>query len=93
MQDLWNALVVIVVAGAVSSAVLCWVLSVLRNRQRRQMDYPQGSRLDIDPDSGTDEIRRMALAGNKIEAIKRYRAIYGVGLKEAKDAVEKLLEE
>ncbi len=29
-------------------------------------------------------------AGNKIEAIKRYRARTGVGLKEAKDAVEAL---
>jgi len=27
-------------------------------------------------------------AGRKIEAIKRYRELYGVGLKEAKDAVE-----
>ena len=29
-------------------------------------------------------------AGNKIEAIKHYRAATGVGLKEAKDAVEAL---
>jgi ribosomal protein L7/L12 len=89
MQDLLNALIVIVVA----IAVLGLSISILRKRQQHQMDYPQGSRPDTDPDSGTDEIRRMALAGNKIEAIKRYREIHGVGLKEAKDAVEKLLEE
>jgi ribosomal protein L7/L12 len=89
MQDLLNALIVIVVA----IAVLGWAISVLRKRQRNQMDYPQGLRSDADPNSGTDEIRRMALAGNKIEAIKRYREIHGVGLKEAKDAVEKLLGE
>jgi hypothetical protein len=89
MQDILNALAVIVVA----IAVLSWSISILRKRQRHQMDYPQGLKPDTDPDSGTDEIRRMALAGNKIEAIKRYREIHGVGLKEAKDAVEKLLGE
>lgn len=34
------------------------------------------------------EIRRLAQSGNKIEAIKRFREMTGVGLKEAKDAVE-----
>lgn len=34
------------------------------------------------------EVRALLNAGNKLEAIKRYRALTGVGLKEAKDAVE-----
>lgn len=34
------------------------------------------------------EIGRLARDGNKIEAIKLYRQVFGVGLKEAKDAVE-----
>ncbi len=34
------------------------------------------------------EVIQLARQGNKIEAIKRYRQITGVGLKEAKDAVE-----
>jgi hypothetical protein len=33
-------------------------------------------------------VRDQIIAGNKIGAIKRYREEYGVGLKEAKDAVE-----
>jgi hypothetical protein len=33
-------------------------------------------------------VRDQIVAGNKIGAIKRYREEYGVGLKEAKDAVE-----
>lgn len=33
-------------------------------------------------------IREALLSGNKINAIKIYRSIYGVGLKEAKDAVD-----
>lgn len=36
------------------------------------------------------EILQLARSGNKIEAIKRYRETFGVGLKEAKDAVERL---
>lgn len=41
--------------------------------------------------SGSQEIgaiREALLSGNKINAIKIYRSIYGVGLKEAKEAVE-----
>lgn len=36
------------------------------------------------------EIKNLVQKGNKIEAIKIYRETFGVGLKEAKDAVEKL---
>ncbi len=36
------------------------------------------------------EVRRLAERGNIVEAIKRYRELYDVGLKEAKDAVESL---
>lgn len=35
-----------------------------------------------------DDVRDFVRAGRKIEAIKRYRELTGVGLKEAKDAVE-----
>ena len=33
-------------------------------------------------------IREALLSGDKIKAIKLYRSIYGVGLKEAKDALD-----
>lgn len=36
------------------------------------------------------EMARLIRAGKKIEAIKMYRQIFGVGLKQAKDAVEKM---
>jgi ribosomal protein L7/L12 len=39
-------------------------------------------------DDGMDSVRDLLEAGNKIEAIKQYRLLTGVGLKEAKDAVE-----
>jgi ribosomal protein L7/L12 len=38
---------------------------------------------DADP-----QVRALLQSGNKIEAIKRYRELTGVGLAEAKDAVE-----
>ena len=39
-----------------------------------------------------DEVAMLLEQGQKIEAIKRYRERTGVGLKEAKDAVERMAE-
>lgn len=41
-----------------------------------------------DPSAGLAEVHALALQGNKIEAIKVYRALTGAGLKEAKDYVD-----
>ena len=44
---------------------------------------------DFDPDAIADSLLQSEIAqGRKINAIKRYRELTGVGLKEAKDAVE-----
>ena len=45
---------------------------------------------DVEPGSFEDEILGLLRGEKKIEAIKRYRIKYSVGLKEAKDAVEAL---
>ena len=52
-----------------------------------------GSSTSESPPAGTtnDDIRNLAQQGHKIQAIKWYRAIHGVGLKEAKDAVEEMM--
>ena len=42
------------------------------------------------PASSLDEIRKLAGDGNIIDALRKYREIYGVDLKEAKDAVDAL---
>lgn len=48
---------------------------------------------DRPPENITDKyILDIAQKGRKIEAIKLYRSLHGVGLKEAKDAVEDWLE-
>ena len=41
-------------------------------------------------DPRLDEIAALARDGKKIQAIKMYREVTGAGLKEAKDAVERL---
>ncbi|MGB5062033.1 MAG: ribosomal protein L7/L12, partial [Candidatus Promineifilaceae bacterium] len=41
-------------------------------------------------DRGVAEILELIQSGNKIEAIKQYRQLFNVGLKEAKDAVDAL---
>lgn len=43
------------------------------------------------PGEAVAAILALARGGKKIEAIRDYRALYGVGLKEAKDAVEGLM--
>lgn len=48
----------------------------------------QSPRASADRATRLAEVMELAHAGRKIEAIKLYREIYGVGLKEAKDAVE-----
>ncbi len=42
------------------------------------------------PRASLDEVRLLAQNGNLVEAIRRYRELYGVGLKEARDAVDAL---
>jgi hypothetical protein len=50
----------------------------------------------MNPSSSPDklnEIRLLVSEGNKIQAIKLYREMTGLGLKEAKDAVEQMASE
>lgn len=42
------------------------------------------------PEPWRDEVTRLLRAGKKIEAIKTYREATGAGLKESKEAVERL---
>ena len=40
-----------------------------------------------------DDIRQMAQQGHKIDAIRMYRTLHGAGLKQAKEAVERMMKE
>ena len=55
------------------------------------LSFGRGSSAEM-PENATDEdIRLLAQQGKKIEAIKWYRTLHGVGLKEAKEAVEEMM--
>ena len=60
------------------------VYQPVRGRDDRQ----SGSGRDLD--AGDPEIEAAILSGHKIEAIRRYREVYGTDLKGAKDAVDAL---
>lgn len=72
-------------------------ISRLEARMHQMEVMMQGlcMRLGIDPAEFTPPeppenraIQAALLSGNKIEAIKLYRQFYGVGLREAKDAID-----
>jgi ribosomal protein L7/L12 len=69
--------------GAALAAVVVIAL-VSRRGERAASSRP---RADNVPPSA-DRIDALLRSGRKIEAIKEYRALHGVGLKAAKDAVD-----
>lgn len=70
------------------------VLLVVMGRMFSRRDEADLTRRRLLPNPGDpptlDHVRRLAEAGEKIQAIKLYRELHNVGLKEAKEAVEKL---
>jgi hypothetical protein len=81
------------IAGLVGVVVLGVVVLVLSARnQVTVMDVrpPPPEGVVRPPASGAGPVADLLRAGRKIEAIKKYRELTGVGLKEAKDAVEAL---
>lgn len=81
------------IAGLVGVVVLGVVVLVLSARnQVTVMDVrpPPPEGVVRAPASGEGPVADLLRAGRKLEAIKKYRELTGVGLKEAKDAVEAL---
>ena len=74
-----------VVGGLVAVLVVWGAMNRSRVEHLRQQGiYPA-------PGQETEaDVERLLSLGHKIEAIKVYRAIHGVGLKEAKEAVERI---
>lgn len=75
---------VVVVVLAVLVVVLLVSLAARHRENAGLRPYQAQER----PATGMAEVDRLVRAGRKIEAIKVYRQLTGVGLKEAKDAVE-----
>jgi hypothetical protein len=61
-------------------------------QERREGEAPYWTLEEIDGDAASDEqLQTFITRGKKIEAIKRYRELTAVGLKEAKDAIELII--
>ena len=76
---------------AIAVLVIVVVLALLiRSRRDERASLPPAR--DPVPTSGkSDEtIRQLLRSGRKIDAIKHHRQQYGTGLKEAKEAVERM---
>ncbi len=73
---------------SISSAI-----SQLRNDIKRTNSILEkiAKQMDVLEPHVDDEIKDLVLKGKKIAAIKRYREISGVGLKEAKDYIDNLI--
>jgi ribosomal protein L7/L12 len=67
------------------------LLGILASANRRRTEALRQQGLYPAPGKGTDaDVAKLLAAGRKIDAIKIYREIHGVGLKEAKEAVERM---
>ena len=73
---------------AIVALILIFGFAAVSNRKAKT---PGDGDAHPEAGKGSDEaILQLVKSGNKIAAIKAYRGLHGVGLKEAKDAVELL---
>jgi len=70
---------------AVGVAVVVGILVALGRGSSSPSGLPEGAT--------DDDIRALAQQGKKIHAVKWYRDLHGVGLKEAKEAVEEMMQQ
>lgn len=82
-----SGLILLISLGVALVLVCAWAFYSRRQVRRGQEQglWPGTGQTPSDQD-----VERLAKSGNKILAIKLYRKIHRVGLKEAKDEVEKL---
>jgi ribosomal protein L7/L12 len=74
-----------IVAGVVG-IVIGYVLGRLSKRDKARIVWSE----PIDFDKIDPEVKALTLGGQKIQAIKRYREIYKVDLKQAKEVIDAL---
>ena len=76
-----SLLMLIIVVAVVGIVLLCVISAAVGSK---------GGSKEIPEDLTDEKIRIIAQHGNKIQAIKFYRQLHGVGLKEAKDVVDRM---
>jgi ribosomal protein L7/L12 len=82
-----NSTIVALLVGAVASALVMWTI------QRRRAEQMTNGAAPPPGASYEEQLHHCIDHGRKIEAIKLYREHNGVGLKDAKEAVERLVRE
>ncbi len=75
--------VVILIAVCIAISMLLAQLQV-KNARRRGI-YPAKGK------ATSEDVKRLALSGEVVLAMRAYREIYGVGIKEAKEAVNRIV--
>lgn len=85
--------IILISMGALLLLSISNAMTQLRNdiKQTNSVLEKIAKQLGVPEPPVDDEIKTLVAEGKKIRAIKRYREITGVGLKEAKDYVDKLI--
>ena len=76
------------IIGTVAGVIVGFMVGKMSGRRKDKIVWTKA----VDPRKIDPEVIALLDAGQKIQAIKRYRAIYDVDLKDAKDAVDALEE-
>ena len=82
-----NSTIVALLVGAVASALVMWTI------QRRRAEHVSSGFETPAGASYEEQLHHHIDQGRKIHAIKLYREHHGVGLKEAKEAVDRIARE
>ncbi len=90
VSDGW--LPAVAVAGAFLVGAFLWNAGGSAEARSIRIEKAKVQASQLDP-FVTERVKAIAMAGRKIEAIKELRAATGLGLKEAKEAVEAMVDD
>jgi len=75
-----------------ATVALLWSIASVSKRKREEEIFRNGDLPNTGAGGTLEDVKRLAEAGEKIAAIKLYRQIQNVGLREAKEAVEQMID-
>lgn len=81
-----------IIVGAILLSSILATINQLRNDVRRTNEILEkiAKQIGVPEPPVDDEIKSLVVAGKKVKAIKMYRQITGLGLKEAKEYIDLL---
>jgi len=78
--------IMIIIIGFIAMMVFASVTTGQKESRKKDKNSPK-------KEITTEMIEEVAKSGNKLEAIKLYRELHKVGLREAKEAIEEIYDE